>query len=82
MSGEKRPPPNSFGSAQLVKRAKSDADMGASSAVSVVNRDGQSGALIRAVCLSLDLHYGKSMYKTDYAGRVRRRGPSRRLLWN
>ncbi|KAF2017578.1 WD40 repeat-like protein [Aaosphaeria arxii CBS 175.79] len=48
MSGEKRPAANSFGSTQLVKRAKSDAGAG-SSAVAVVNGSAQNGALIQAV---------------------------------
>jgi hypothetical protein len=50
MSGEKRPAANSFGSAQLVKRAKSDANVKGSSAVAVVNGSAQNGALIQAVC--------------------------------
>jgi hypothetical protein len=45
MSGEKRPAANSFGSTQLVKRAKSDA-----TAVAVVNGTAHNGALIQAVC--------------------------------
>ncbi|KAF2115087.1 cell cycle control protein-like protein cwf17 [Lophiotrema nucula] len=48
MSAEKRPASNSFGSSQLVKRAKSDANLG-SNAVAVVNGAGQNGALIQAV---------------------------------
>ncbi|KAF2273393.1 cell cycle control protein-like protein cwf17 [Westerdykella ornata] len=45
MSGEKRPAANSFGSSQLVKRAKADTE---GSALSVVNRAGENGALIQA----------------------------------
>lgn len=44
MSGEKRPAANSFGSAQLVKRAKSEVNDGT---VAVVGN--QNGALIQAV---------------------------------
>ncbi|KAF1973642.1 WD40 repeat-like protein [Bimuria novae-zelandiae CBS 107.79] len=49
MSGEKRPAADSFGSAQLVKRAKSDANLNGNPAVAVVNSPGQNGALIQAV---------------------------------
>lgn len=49
MSGEKRPAHDTFGTSQLVKRAKSDANLG-STAVAVVNGAGQNGALIQAVC--------------------------------
>lgn len=48
MSGEKRPAANSFGSTQLVKRAKSDTNAG-STAVAVVNGNAANGALIQAV---------------------------------
>ncbi|KAF2813016.1 WD repeat-containing protein 57 [Mytilinidion resinicola] len=48
MSAEKRPAAPSFGSSQLVKRQKSDANLG-SSAVAVVNGSAQNGALIQAV---------------------------------
>lgn len=50
MSREKRPANNAFGSSQLVKRAKADANLGDSSAVTVVN-GGQNGALIQSVCM-------------------------------
>ncbi|KAF1955377.1 WD40 repeat-like protein [Byssothecium circinans] len=49
MSGEKRPAADSFGSTQLVKRAKSDANLNGSSALTVANGTGQNGALIQAV---------------------------------
>ncbi|KAJ4366360.1 hypothetical protein N0V83_007996 [Neocucurbitaria cava] len=49
MSGEKRPAADSFGSSQLVKRAKSDANLGGSSAVAVANGAAQNGALIQAI---------------------------------
>ncbi|KAF2180339.1 WD40 repeat-like protein [Zopfia rhizophila CBS 207.26] len=49
MSAEKRPAGDSFGSAQLVKRAKSDANLGGGSAVAAVNGSAQNGALIQAI---------------------------------
>jgi hypothetical protein len=55
MSGPKRPATDAFGSSQLVKRAKSDANLGGSSAVAVVNGSGQNGALIQSVCRNLAL---------------------------
>ncbi len=55
MSREKRPATNTFGTSQLVKRAKADANL-SSSAVAVVNGTGQNGALIKAVCLFSHLH--------------------------
>jgi Prp8 binding protein len=50
MSTAKRPAHDVFGSSQLVKRAKADANLGNSSAVAVVNGAGQNGALIQGVC--------------------------------
>ena len=55
MSREKRPATNTFGTSQLVKRAKADANLG-SSAVAVVNGIGQNGALIQTVCVPSYLH--------------------------
>lgn len=52
MSGEKRPAADTFGSTQLVKRAKSDAHLNGNSAVTVANGPGQHGALIQAVCIA------------------------------
>jgi hypothetical protein len=49
MSREKRPAKDAFGSSQLVKRSKADANLGASSAVAVSNGTGKNGALIQAV---------------------------------
>ena len=49
MSKEKRPANEAFGTSQLVKRTKSDANLG-SSAVAKVNGSGANGALIQAVC--------------------------------
>jgi hypothetical protein len=49
MSREKRPANEAFGTSQLVKRTKSDANL-ASSAVAKVNGSGANGALIQAVC--------------------------------
>jgi hypothetical protein len=67
MSAEKRPAADSFGSSQLVKRQKSDANLGNSSSVAVVNGAAQHGALIQAVCNVLlisripqaELNYGE-----------------------
>jgi len=49
MSAEKRSASNSFGTSQLVKRQKSNADLGANSAVVVTNANAGNGALIQAV---------------------------------
>ncbi|KAF2471067.1 WD40 repeat-like protein [Lindgomyces ingoldianus] len=49
MSAGKRPAADSFGSTQLVKRAKSDANIGGNSQVAVVNGPVQNGELIQAV---------------------------------
>lgn len=50
MSAEKRPASNVFGSSQMVvKRQKSDANLGNGSAVSVVNGSPASGALVQGV---------------------------------
>lgn len=49
MSREKRPANEAFGTSQLVKRTKSDANLGGSSAIAVVNGSGANGALIQAV---------------------------------
>ncbi|KAI8933707.1 hypothetical protein NX059_009424 [Plenodomus lindquistii] len=48
MSREKRPATDAFGTSQLVKRAKSDANLGGSTAVAISNGTGQNGALIQA----------------------------------
>ena len=48
MSREKRPANEAFGTSQLVKRTKSDANLGGSSAVAVVNGSSANGALIQA----------------------------------
>ncbi|KAL6708845.1 hypothetical protein ACN47E_002252 [Coniothyrium glycines] len=48
MSREKRPAADAFGTSQLVKRAKADANLGGSTAVAVVNGSAQNGALIPA----------------------------------
>jgi Prp8 binding protein len=52
MSAEKRPAAESLGSAQLVKRQKSDASMSGNQSIAVVNGNAQNGALIQAVCMS------------------------------
>lgn len=54
MSREKRPAADAFGTSQLVKRAKSDANLGGSNAVAVVNGSAQNGALVRSVCYYLE----------------------------
>ena len=51
MASEKRAASNSFGSAQMVKRQKSDTNLNGS-AVTVVNGSARDGALIKAVCIS------------------------------
>jgi Prp8 binding protein len=51
MSQSKRPANDAFGSNQLVKRAKSDANLD-STAVAISSGTGQNGALIQAVCLT------------------------------
>ena len=50
MSQSKRPANDAFGSNQLVKRAKSDANLD-STAVAISSGTGQNGALIQVVCL-------------------------------
>jgi Prp8 binding protein len=52
MAAEKRPAADVFGSSQLVKRQKSDANLGGSSAVVLANGTGQNGALVQGVSLS------------------------------
>ncbi|KKZ65897.1 hypothetical protein EMCG_08402 [[Emmonsia] crescens] len=52
MSAEKRPAQDSFGSTQLVKRPRSDSNLGnggSGSAVAVVNSSAKNGALIQAI---------------------------------
>ncbi len=52
MSAGKRPASNSFGSSQIVvKRQKSNADLGNNRAVAVTNGSVSNGALIQAVSL-------------------------------
>lgn len=46
---EKRAASNSFGTSQLVKRQKSNAELGGSKAVAVANGNAANGALIQAV---------------------------------
>jgi Prp8 binding protein len=53
MAAEKRLGSDAFGSSQLVvKRQKSDANLGDRNAVAVVGSSAQNGALIQSVCLS------------------------------
>ena len=49
MSAEKRPASNSFGTSQLVKRQKSNVDLGGGRTVTVTNASAGDGALIQAV---------------------------------
>ena len=50
MSAEKRPASDAFGSTQMVvKRQKSDANLGNRNAVAVVNGSSANGALIQTV---------------------------------
>ena len=49
MSAEKRAAADAFGSSQIVKRQKSDANLGNGGTVAVVNSSTQNGALIQAV---------------------------------
>lgn len=51
MSAEKRLASNSFGTSQLVKRQKSNVDLGNSKAVVSTKADAGHGALIQAVSL-------------------------------
>lgn len=67
MSGEKRAASHSFGSTQLVKRAKSDVN--GSSAVAVVNGSAQHGALIQAVPRTSSLQ-SPVMELTGHSGEV------------
>ena len=48
MSGEKRQASNSFGTSQLVKRQKSNVDLGSNAVVST-NASAGNGALVQAV---------------------------------
>ena len=54
MSAEKRSASNSFGTSQLVKRQKSNVDLGDSRAVAVTNASAGNGALIQSVSCSID----------------------------
>ncbi|PGH02334.1 hypothetical protein AJ79_07674 [Helicocarpus griseus UAMH5409] len=69
MSAEKRPAQDSFGSAQLVKRVRSDTDMGNGSAVAVVNNSAQNGALIQAIPRTSGLE-APIMELTGHSGEV------------
>ena len=58
MSAEKRPASNAFGSSQMVvKRQKSDANLGMGRAVAIVNGSPANGALIQAVSLPLMIYF-------------------------
>ena len=53
MSAEKRPASNVFGASQMVvKRQKSDANLGNGTAISKVNGSSGSGALVQGVSFS------------------------------
>ena len=50
MSAEKRPASNVFGSSQMVvKRQKSDANLGNGNAISIFNGNSATGALVQGV---------------------------------
>lgn len=51
MSAEKRLASNSFGTSQLVKRQKSNADLGNNTTVATTKASSANGALIQAVSL-------------------------------
>jgi hypothetical protein len=65
MSAEKRAASNSFGSSQMVKRQKSDANLNGS-AVVVVN-GGRNGALIQHVSLASDHSSSFNLWRAKYA---------------
>ena len=49
MAAEKRPASNVFGSQLVVKRQKSDANLGGGNAVTLANGSGTNGMLIQSV---------------------------------
>ena len=59
MSGEKRTASASFGSAQLVKRQKSNADLNSHAALSNANGRESGGAVIQAVSMVLRDTFGE-----------------------
>ncbi|KAI9797211.1 MAG: hypothetical protein M1833_005620 [Piccolia ochrophora] len=70
MSAEKRPASDAFGSSQMVvKRQKSDANLGSGSSVAVVNNSTQNGALIQAVPRTSGLQ-APIMELTGHAGEI------------
>ena len=77
MSGEKRPAADSFGSTQLVKRAKSDANL-PNTAVAVLNGTAANGALVQVVCLA----FPTTIVITNMEHRYRDPVLCRRLSWN
>jgi hypothetical protein len=84
MSAGKRPAHDAFGSSQLVKRSKADANLG-SSAVAVVNGSGQNGALIQAVCgYACSVHgmYLLKLQRADRRHRVRAAAHCNPQLWS
>ncbi|KAF2006605.1 WD repeat-containing protein [Amniculicola lignicola CBS 123094] len=68
MSSEKRPVPDGFDSAQLVKRPKAHSSLG-SSAIALRNGPGQSGALIQAVQRTTSLP-SQTLELTGHTGEV------------
>ncbi|KAL5119785.1 hypothetical protein ACEQ8H_002391 [Pleosporales sp. CAS-2024a] len=69
MSTTKRTAHDIFGSSQLVKRAKADANLGSSSAVAVVNGSVQNGALVPAAARNSALQ-SPVMELTGHSGEV------------
>lgn len=70
MSGEKRAAADSFGTTQLVKRAKPDANLNGDSAVAVVNGPGQNGALTKAVCMPKNQRDAQSLKMLRLTGTI------------
>ena len=58
MAAEKRPASNVFGTSQMVvKRQKSDANLGGGSPVTLANGTGANGTLIQSVCGAVAFYY-------------------------
>lgn len=93
MSAEKRSASNSFGTSQLVKRQKSNVDLGNSKAVATSDSNAANGALVQAVSLcemlSLPRSYERVLNNSMKGGRLMRRfdrclerAVCKRLLWS
>jgi Prp8 binding protein len=64
---EKRPAAENYGSVQLVKRQRSDANIGGNRSIAIVDGSVQSGALIQAVCQSCEMRTS-AVIKSVYLG--------------